>query len=94
MGICGTAMASLAVLLKSKGFLVFGSDENIYPPMSLLLKQKEIPIKNYNSDNISSSIKLVILGNVISRTHPEVFRSGKTPHPLYQLFRVSGGRFP
>ena len=72
MGICGTAMASLAVLLKSKGFFVFGSDENIYPPMSTLLQEKKIPVRHYSPDNINSSIKLVILGNVISRQHPEV----------------------
>ena len=34
MGICGTAMASLAGLLKDKGFKVTGSDSNPYPPMS------------------------------------------------------------
>ena len=32
MGICGTAMASLAGILKEKGFRVTGSDENVYPP--------------------------------------------------------------
>ena len=30
MGICGTAMASLAGILKEKGFRVTGSDENVY----------------------------------------------------------------
>ena len=34
IGICGTAMATLAALLKSKGYDVRGSDQNVYPPMS------------------------------------------------------------
>ena len=72
MGICGTALSSLAVLLKAKGFLVSGSDENIYPPVSSLLQEKEIPVRNYSADNIHASLKLVIVGNVISRNHPEV----------------------
>ena len=39
MGICGTAMASLAGLLKERGFKVTGSDQNIYPPMSHFLQE-------------------------------------------------------
>lgn len=72
MGICGTALASLAVFLKAKGFSVFGSDSHVYPPMSFLLKENRIPIKNYSSENLKASLKLVIVGNVISRNHPEV----------------------
>lgn len=72
MGICGTALASLAIFLKTKGFSVSGSDKNIYPPMSSLLKQNKIPVQNYNSKNLSSSIKLIVVGNVISKNHPEV----------------------
>ena len=72
MGICGTALSSLAVFLKTKGFSVSGSDKNMYPPMSSFLKQHKITVQNYNSENLSSSIKLVIIGNVISRNHLEV----------------------
>ena len=34
IGICGTAMASLAGLLKQQGHTVTGSDAAAYPPMS------------------------------------------------------------
>jgi len=34
IGICGTAMASLAGMLKRRGFRVTGSDAAAYPPMS------------------------------------------------------------
>ena len=38
VGICGTAMASVAVALQERGFRVTGSDQNVYPPMSTFLK--------------------------------------------------------
>ena len=34
IGICGTAMATLAAMLKRKGHDVQGSDQDVYPPMS------------------------------------------------------------
>ena len=42
IGICGTGMATLAVLLKQQGFSVQGSDEHVYPPMSDFLRENEI----------------------------------------------------
>ena len=72
MGICGTAMASLAIYLKQEGFKVFGSDQNIYPPMSETLKQAGIPVSSYGKNNIKSFIRLIVVGNVISKNHPEI----------------------
>jgi UDP-N-acetylmuramate: L-alanyl-gamma-D-glutamyl-meso-diaminopimelate ligase len=43
IGICGTAMATLAALLKRRGFDVRGSDQNVYPPMSDFLAAEGIP---------------------------------------------------
>ena len=43
-GICGTGMASLAVLLKLRGYIVRGSDENVYPPMSTLLEENNVEV--------------------------------------------------
>ena len=72
MGICGTAMASLAVYLKQEGFKVLGSDQNIYPPMSDTLSQAGIPVSAYKENNIKPLIKLIVVGNVISKTHKEI----------------------
>ena len=72
MGVCGTAMAALAVYLKQEGFKVYGSDQNIYPPMSETLKQSGIPVSSYGKHNIKSSIRLIIVGNVVSKNHPEI----------------------
>ena len=44
IGICGTAMATLAALLKGRGYDVQGSDEHVYPPMSDFLAAEGIPI--------------------------------------------------
>ena len=72
MGVCGTGMASLAGILKQKGFVVTGSDQNIYPPMSHFLESLSIPVlKGYGSDNLHPEPDLVIVGNVITRQNPE-----------------------
>jgi len=44
IGICGTAMASLAGMLKQRGFKVTGSDTAAYPPMSDFLSSLSIPV--------------------------------------------------
>lgn len=74
MGICGTAMASLAGLLKDRGFKITGSDQNVYPPMSTQLEKIGIQImEGYKSENLTLAGKpdLVIVGNVISRQYEE-----------------------
>ena len=73
MGICGVGMAALAGLLKARGLEVTGSDENIYPPMSLFLEKLGIPIQSgYAASNlVNSKPHLVIVGNVISADNPE-----------------------
>jgi UDP-N-acetylmuramate: L-alanyl-gamma-D-glutamyl-meso-diaminopimelate ligase len=74
IGICGTAMASLAGLLKQKGYLVSGSDANIYPPMSLQLQEMGVTLYNgYHPDHLQkANADLVIPGNAIPRGNPEL----------------------
>ena len=73
IAICGTGMASLAGLLQKSGYLVTGSDANIYPPMSTLLKSSGIDIKpGYQRKNITDDIDQVIVGNAVSKDNPEV----------------------
>ncbi len=72
-GVCGTAMASLAVLLKSKGHKVTGSDQNVYPPMSTYLLEQGIEImKGYKAENLQPHPDFVVIGNALSRGNPEV----------------------
>jgi UDP-N-acetylmuramate: L-alanyl-gamma-D-glutamyl-meso-diaminopimelate ligase len=73
IGICGTAMATLAALLKRRGHDVRGSDQNVYPPMSDFLAAEGIPISSpYDAERITADLDLVIVGNAISRGNPEL----------------------
>jgi UDP-N-acetylmuramate: L-alanyl-gamma-D-glutamyl-meso-diaminopimelate ligase len=73
IGVCGTAMATLAALLKSRGHDVQGSDQQVYPPMSDFLVAEGIrTFSGYSADNITGDIDLVVVGNAISRGNPEL----------------------
>src|SRR5262245_19683168 len=73
IGIGGTAMASVAGAMKDRGFVVTGSDQNVYPPMSGFLAEKQIAVMNgYAESNLNSRPDLVVVGNAISRGNPEV----------------------
>lgn len=73
IGICGTAMASLACMLRDSGYEVSGSDEGIYPPMSDFLAQKQIAaVEGYSERNLMPEPDLVVVGNALSRGNPEI----------------------
>ena len=73
IGICGTAMASLAGMLREQGHRVTGSDAAAYPPMSDLLASLGIPIREpYRESNLVPAPDLVVVGNAISRGNPEL----------------------
>ena len=72
VGICGTAMASVAAAMQDRGYSVTGSDQNIYPPMSTFLAEQKIQvIAGYDEKNLASRPDLVVIGNAISRGNPE-----------------------
>ncbi len=73
IGICGTAMATLAAMLKREGLDVRGSDQDVYPPMSDFLEAEGIPVlSGYRAEHIISDIDLVVVGNAVSRGNPEL----------------------
>jgi len=73
LGIGGTAMGSLAGLLRSAGHRVTGSDENVYPPMSDQLRELGIAYREgYRPENLDPRPDLVVVGNAISRGNPEL----------------------
>jgi UDP-N-acetylmuramate: L-alanyl-gamma-D-glutamyl-meso-diaminopimelate ligase len=73
IGICGTAMASLAGMLAERGFRVTGSDAAAYPPMSDFLHSLGIPISQpFAKENLTPAPDLVIVGNAISRGNVEL----------------------
>ncbi len=69
----GVAMATLAAMLKERGYRVTGSDQGVYPPMSDFLARTGIAVmQGYRADNLVPAPELVVVGNAVSRTNPEV----------------------
>ena len=72
LGICGTAMGSVAIALRQLGYTVLGSDRHPYPPMSTLLAKAGIPVyEGFDPAHLDPEPDLVVIGNVISRGNPE-----------------------
>jgi UDP-N-acetylmuramate: L-alanyl-gamma-D-glutamyl-meso-diaminopimelate ligase len=73
IGICGTAMASLAGMLQQQGHRVTGSDAAAYPPMSDQLRAQGIVVSEpYATANLEPRPELVVVGNAISRGNVEL----------------------
>jgi UDP-N-acetylmuramate: L-alanyl-gamma-D-glutamyl-meso-diaminopimelate ligase len=73
IGICGTAMASLAGMLKQRAFHVTGSDAAAYPPMSDFLASLTIPLSQpFAASNLEPRPDMVVVGNAISRGNVEL----------------------
>ena len=73
IGVCGTAMATLAALLKRKGHDVQGSDQDVYPPMSDFLASEGIrTLVGYQAGHITGELELIVVGNAISRGNAEL----------------------
>ncbi len=73
VGVGGTGMGSFAGMLKAAGYEVTGSDENVYPPMSDMLKTWGIAaLTPYSAANLDlAKPDLVIIGNVIRKVNVE-----------------------
>src|SRR5687768_16956808 len=73
IGVCGTAMATLAALIKRRGHDVRGSDQNVYPPMSDFLASEGIQtMTGYAAEHITGDLDMVVVGNAISRGNAEL----------------------
>jgi UDP-N-acetylmuramate: L-alanyl-gamma-D-glutamyl-meso-diaminopimelate ligase len=94
IAICGVAMSALGGMLKQRGYAVSGSDENVYPPISTLLERLGISIRQgFRAENLADHPDLVVVGNKVSRSNPEVealLASGipyvSLPQALAELF--------
>jgi UDP-N-acetylmuramate: L-alanyl-gamma-D-glutamyl-meso-diaminopimelate ligase len=73
IGICGTAMASLAGMLQARGHHVTGSDKDVYPPMSTMLQSLGINVaQGFKREHLTPAPDCVVVGNAIPRGNPEV----------------------
>ncbi len=83
IGICGTAMGSVAAALQNRGYTITGSDQNVYPPMSDFLIKNNINVSvGHDENNIPDKVDLVVIGNAMSRGNVEVesVLNRKTPY--------------
>ncbi|MCP3660959.1 MAG: UDP-N-acetylmuramate:L-alanyl-gamma-D-glutamyl-meso-diaminopimelate ligase [Gammaproteobacteria bacterium] len=73
LGICGTFMGGIALLARSMGHQVSGSDANVYPPMSTQLEEAGIELmKGYRPEHLQPEPDVVVVGNAMSRGNPVV----------------------
>ncbi|MFZ5798105.1 MAG: UDP-N-acetylmuramate:L-alanyl-gamma-D-glutamyl-meso-diaminopimelate ligase [Desulfobulbaceae bacterium] len=94
MGICGTGMAALAGMLKERGYLVTGSDQNVYPPMSDFLAASGIPVREgYRPEHLSPRPDLVVVGNVIRAVNPEAVAMVELSIPYLSMPQALGHFF-
>jgi UDP-N-acetylmuramate: L-alanyl-gamma-D-glutamyl-meso-diaminopimelate ligase len=76
VGVGGTLMGAFAAFLKRQGLRVTGSDGEIYPPMSDVLKEAgvEVTPPGHRPENLQcwgAPPDLVVIGNVIRADNPE-----------------------
>jgi UDP-N-acetylmuramate: L-alanyl-gamma-D-glutamyl-meso-diaminopimelate ligase len=94
IGICGTAMASLAGMLQQRGFRVTGSDAAAYPPMSDFLASLNIPLSQpFAAANLDPKPDLVVVGNAISRGNAELERMLDERIPFSSLPQILHDEF-
>lgn len=94
----GTAMATLAGLLQATGHQVQGVDVALYPPMSTLLEELNIPVRMGWDPSRIPSVDRIIIGNAVGRSNPEVQqvlesrRSFLSQSEAVAHYLLSGGR--
>jgi UDP-N-acetylmuramate: L-alanyl-gamma-D-glutamyl-meso-diaminopimelate ligase len=96
IAVCGTGMGALACMLKDLGYAVTGSDQHVYPPMSVFLKEKGITLsQGFRPENLAYGPDLVVVGNAVSKNNPEVVemvRTGRNFCSMPQAVNTFAGR--
>ncbi len=74
LGICGTGMGNAALMMRSRGHVVEGADEAVYPPMSDLLREAGVTVHDgFDAGRLAASPPdLAVVGNAMTRGNPEV----------------------
>lgn len=84
-GICGTAMGSLASLLKDAGYEISGSDTECYPPMSDFIQNLGIQfMEGFKASNIKEA-DVIIIGNVCGPDNPEAKAARESRKPTLSV---------
>lgn len=74
VGIKGSGMSALALILHDKGLKVQGSDVSKYFFTQKNIEEANIPIYEFNQENIKEGM-LIIAGNAFPDTHEEIVRA-------------------
>ena len=86
IAVCGTGMGALACLLKDLGYQVTGSDQHVYPPISLLLEEKGIAVlEGFDPEHITLNQDLVVVGNAVRKDNPEAVRMRELNLPFCSM---------
>jgi len=87
-------MASLAGMLRQRGFRVSGSDAAAYPPMSVFLESLGITVRQpFAVKNLEPRPDLVVVGNAISRGNVELEHVLDEHIPLHSLPQILHDEF-
>lgn len=87
-------MGAFAGLLKSAGFIVRGSDENIYSPMKEKLAELQIDVSTpYCASNLDWEPDLIVIGNVIRKQNPEAIAAVSSDIPYCSFPEALGELF-
>lgn len=82
IGVCGTAMGGVAVILKELGFDVSGSDSMFFPPISVQLSKYGVKTFQFSPENIKDK-DIVVVGNSVGRDNTEVLEAQAIGKKLY-----------
>ncbi len=84
IGLGGVGMSATAKLLRDAGWAVTGSDEAVYPPISIVLEKEKLECRTpYAASNIPPDVNLIVIGKnakLVPETNAEVaaaYQSGK-----------------
>jgi len=89
VGVCGTLMGAFAAYLQKSGYRVSGSDQNVYPPMSDVLRNAGVKLLSpYSAGNLSTldpSRDVVVIGNTIGAMNPEAVEATQKKFKIFSL---------
>ncbi|RME82195.1 MAG: UDP-N-acetylmuramate:L-alanyl-gamma-D-glutamyl-meso-diaminopimelate ligase, partial [Zetaproteobacteria bacterium] len=75
IGVAGVAMAGVARLARELSWKVTGSDRAAWPPASERLARLGVDVRPFSEANLDPAPDYVVVGNAISRGHPELERA-------------------
>ncbi len=93
IGIAGVGMSAAAILLKESGWVITGSDDAFYPPVSDYLAREGITIHTpYDPKNIPEHVDLIVIGKnaKLTRANPEVQAAHERGVPIKNFAEVLG----